>query len=89
MKNYINIYEDKLIGAFFTFCLIVMILCTVLLLNINIKIDNIKIKKIETEAKEKTIMCAKKQLHCYNENRKLTEKEIMKTCGDIDFCENP
>ena len=67
-----------------------MILCTVVLLNINHKIEigEIKAKQLETKKQEKTIICIKKQLYCYNENRRLTENEIMRICGNIDFCEN-
>jgi hypothetical protein len=91
MKKFFKMDENKLITAFFAFALLTMILCTMVLLNINhqIEIGNIKNKQLEIEKKDKTITCIKSQLYCYNENRKLNENEIMILCGNIDHCENP
>jgi hypothetical protein len=91
MKKFFKMDENKLITSFFVFSLLTMILCAMVLLNINhqIEIGNIKNKQLEIEKKDKTITCIKSQLYCYNENKTMTENEIIKICGNIDHCENP
>lgn len=82
MKNFFDMYEDVLISAIFFICLIIMILFTAILLNAHSKLEEETVKK-----KQQIIICLKKQLHCYNENRKLNENETIMICGNIDFCE--
>jgi len=86
-----RIDENKLITSFFAFALLTMVLCALVLLNINrqIEMGNIKAKQISEEKQQKTMLCIKNQLHCYNENRKMKENEMIKMCGNIDHCENP
>jgi hypothetical protein len=90
MKNFFKMDENKLISIFFTFCLIAMILCTILLLNISheTEIGNAKTKQLEIDKKDKIIDCIKHQLYCYNINRQLGENVKVKICNPVDFCEN-